>query len=555
MEEIRNEYKKKIDELSSKTFNLDQKELAKKMIEVAPIEDISNWFSFIINRIKLGFRFDSAPDVNKQFISLLEEDKIKRINVSDKVSEDENKLIIGDNYDVLKNLLITHKGKIDIIYIDPPYNTESSFDDGNVVSYKEEEKATKFIYRDKYSRTGWLNMMNERLKLAMELLSDEGVIFVSIDDAEQAYLKVLMDEIFGEENFVNQINWINNKTGRQLSEFGAAKTYEYILVYSSNNSNVQKFIIDKSYANNEMPDMYVANKSEIEIDDIGEFIIEHELYQRNTKINEETSPTLCYDIIWNKFTNTFTPIDLNSDVLLNDDEMIFRCKANSDGKHLYQAWRWGREKVIKDGEKELVVRKTKTGELRIYSKKRSFSHTMFKDSVTNITTQNGRNDLLALGIDHFHYPKPLKLIEILLMLFNKNSTILDFFAGSGTTGQAVMELNKQDGGNRKFILCTNNENQIADKITYERLFRVINGKGTQNESFPWADKNEPYKKEKLRVFYTKIHNVSIDKDIDALEQKAIEAFKKIDPSYESKNEFDILNQLNSLHPYEDEGDK
>ncbi|MCU9934393.1 site-specific DNA-methyltransferase [Mycoplasmopsis felis] len=128
--------------------------------------------------------------------------------------------------------------KYDLIYIDPPYNTETSKDDGNsIADDKENIKANKFIYRDKYSRNGWLNLMNERLRLARQLLKDDGVIFVSIDDAEQAYLKVLMDEIFGEENFVSCI--VNKKgRGKSDSKFLSNKK-EYILVYAININNLE----------------------------------------------------------------------------------------------------------------------------------------------------------------------------------------------------------------------------------------------------------------------------------------------------------------------------
>ncbi|WP_434156035.1 DNA methyltransferase [Metamycoplasma hominis] len=125
----------------------------------------------------------------------------------------------------------------DLIYIDPPYNTESAKDDGNNLSEKDDVAASKFIYRDKFSRTGWLNMMNERLKMARQLLKEDGVIFVSIDDNEQAYLKVLMDEIFGEENFVTNFIW-QKKSGGGLNTY-IYEGHEYILTYALNKNNLK----------------------------------------------------------------------------------------------------------------------------------------------------------------------------------------------------------------------------------------------------------------------------------------------------------------------------
>lgn len=141
----------------------------------------------------------------------------------------------------------------DVIYIDPPYNTEASKTDGNDFSEKDDVVASKFVYRDKFSRNGWLNMMNERLKLAKSLLKNDGVIFVSIDDNEQAYLKVLMDEIFGEENFVSNIVWIKKKGpgGNTTFNYKIVGNTEYILCYAKNINlvNINYKIHDKNTLN------------------------------------------------------------------------------------------------------------------------------------------------------------------------------------------------------------------------------------------------------------------------------------------------------------------
>ncbi len=212
IETKKNNYKLKIDQIAKEAFNAEQKEIAKKIIDDASENNIDAIYQLISQRVKTGFVFDSAPEVNHNCVSLAEDNP----NLYIKSKENplrfiEHKLIIGENYDALKNLLSTYidsntgKGLVDIIYIDPPYNTESAKTEGN--DYKELVEASKFIYRDKYTRDGWLNMMNERINLGRSLLSDEGVIFISIDDTEQAYLKILLDEVFGEQNFVNNLMW------------------------------------------------------------------------------------------------------------------------------------------------------------------------------------------------------------------------------------------------------------------------------------------------------------------------------------------------------------
>jgi adenine-specific DNA-methyltransferase len=212
---LSNQYLEKIEKIPVASFNREQKEVAKRIIENTPKEDLDKVYNLITQRVKTGFVFDCAPEVSHNCIALVEENKELFIK-SDSFAlagnvATEHSLIIGENYDALKNLCATYidtngNGLIDVIYIDPPYNTESAKGEGN--DYKEEVAASKFIYRDKFTRDGWLNMMNERLKLAQKLLSDKGVIFISIDDSQQAYLKVLCDEVFGEENNIGNIIWL-----------------------------------------------------------------------------------------------------------------------------------------------------------------------------------------------------------------------------------------------------------------------------------------------------------------------------------------------------------
>lgn len=510
---LKEQYKNQIDELSSKSFNKDQKELAKRILDAAPENEVDKWFQLLIQKVKLGFTFDSAPEVFQGAISLLEEDKSRRINVGEDVAEDENLLIVGENYDALKNLLITHKNKIDIIYIDPPYNTEKSKEDNNIFSNDDVNAGNKFVYRDKFSRTGWLNMLKERLILAKQLLTDEGVIFVSIDDTEQAYLKVLMDEIFGEENFVSNIYW-RSRTSQNYSDKYISDVGEYIVLYAKIKNILPAFNKDK------------ANGGE-------------------SYSNPDNDPRGAWT---------------SSGIIRNDGRPIYKVKSPTGIEH-EQAFLYTKANFLKlESEKRIWWGKNGNAIPRKKSYLNDWNGNPYISAIINSSISNDlAKKMLKKIIDpklaEKHTPKPIKLIKLFINLINKkNISVLDFFAGSGTTGHAVMELNKEDNGNRKFILVTNNENNIAHNITYERLHRIIKGKGTKNESdFKWLEKNEPYANAKLRVFNINQYQTTLNDDPEELLTKAQVAFKKIDKNYQKEN-IDIYNDLNSLHPYKKEED-
>ena len=202
-------------------------------------------------------------------------------------------LIEGDNLHALTSLCYTHEGKIDVIYIDPPYNT------GN----------KDFVYNDSfvdsedgYRHSKWLSFMEKRLRIAKKLLSDKGVIFISIDDNEQANLKLLCDEMFGERNYLNNFAWITNITGRQISGAGAAKTWESILCYSKRFEQQEPLNVNIDFAKSKMPDTYKGFNKDIRKDKLGEFAIGDTLYNHNRKFNEETRPNLVFSIFYNPIT-------------------------------------------------------------------------------------------------------------------------------------------------------------------------------------------------------------------------------------------------------------
>ena len=525
-------YKAEIEKIASSVYNGEQKQLACYILDNANAGNIDSIYTFITQRVKLGFTFDAAPEVNHNCISLVRHNpKLTFGNIGG-----EHKLIIGENYDALKNLLVTYtkdgKGLIDVIYIDPPYNTEAAKGEGN--NQKDDVKAKKFIYRDKFTRNGWLNMMRERLVMARKLLSDTGVIFVSIDDTEQAYLKVLMDEIFGEDNFVA---CCPRKTGAgnaaARADYELRKPYDFIIIHCKNKQKTKfkkKEIGVKEYKYN---------------DEFGKYLLAP-FQATGADATRQNRPNLYYPIYVDDSGNmSLEPQKVNTKTIL--PKQI----KGEDGR-----WMWQKEKFIKDKQKlyfdgEKILRKVYFNEeddQTIYQVEQAyFDDSKYRNAVGTKELQE------IIQNNKFNNPKPVDLIKHILKISSgNNAIILDFFAGSGTTGQAVMELNAEDGGNRKCILVTNNENNIATDITYERLYRLVNGKGTKGEKFPWTYKPEqPYlTNNRWEVFELEQAELKIDDFDKAKELLAIaeKEFKLLNPNYDMKG-LDIYNQLASLNPY------
>jgi len=395
--------------------------------------------------------------------------------LSKKPSLNDNLIIHGDNLLALKALLPTYAGKVKCIYIDPPYNTSNeqwAYND-NVNSPMMKEWLSKVVDKDDLTRHDkWLCMMLPRLKLLRELLTDDGAIFVSIDDNEQHRLRGLMDEVFGEENYLNTFCWVSNLKGRQISGVGAAKTFEFVLVFAKDIQKIGLFEMTVEKLKSLMPSSYKGFEYETENDIGGDFVVKNELYNTNSAFNEETRSNLVFNIHYNfknsevKFSNIDQDINFKGFVKITP-------KKNNDGVHKFHAWRWGREKIVRELS-DLKFVKTENG-AKIYTKIREYTNTVLKDILTDITTTSGSSDLKDLfnGEKHFDYPKPVELIEIFIRQFTSDAIILDSFAGSGTTAHATLALNKEDGGNRKFILVEMED--YADKITAERIRRVING--------------------------------------------------------------------------------
>ena len=341
-------------------------------------------------------------------------------------------LIEGDNLEALTALSYTHEGKIDVIYIDPPYNT------GN----------KDFVYNDSfvdsedcYKHSKWLSFMNKRLKIAKRLLSDKGVIFISIDDNEQAQLKMLCDGIFGVDHFICNFIWKSrqNKDNRNIS--GVSIDHEYIICYCKT-MGIRSFIgAERKMDNYSNPDndprgpWTSANMAGL--------------------ATEAARPNLHYDLI-----------DPNTGINYGRPQKGWRYDRNTmasliaDNRILWPETPKGRPR-----------KKSFLSEISDILP--GYASIVGKDVYTRTATVE-QNDIFGNAL--FGFPKPVFLVqELISQTSNKSSTILDFFAGSGTTLHATMQLNSEDGGHRQCILVTNNENGICEKVTYERNKRVIQG--------------------------------------------------------------------------------
>lgn len=441
-----------ISQFENEYFNDDQKTIAIKILEQAPEQEVQAYADFIFMKRGPGFGFDYSPEVAKGRIITLLEDKNKRINVTDQMHFHENKLIIGDNYNALKALEITHKGKIDIIYIDPPYNTEAAKKEGNQSS-KENATYGKFIYKDKFGRNGWLNMMKVRLTLAREILNEEGVIFVSIDDNEQAYLKILMDDIFGESNFIASIILDKTSQGTTLGK-GFKKTHEYVICFSKS----EKFSLNYERVKDESKYKYRDKK--------GFYAISNKLNSISSYLPQNKKRG--YTIYWKESSG-----DLKIRHEYDKETLIYKKEFDKTLMKLgyipirpgvrnkkQTVWNWSPERLLKDYKSEIIFRKDAKGNVFPYIKNRKSEGRNPLTIQKFDTRKDGTKMIIDIfGQKIFDYAKPVSLIKWLInRTKNKNPIILDFFAGSGTTAQAVMDLNREDGGDRKFILCTNNEN-------------------------------------------------------------------------------------------------
>ncbi len=370
----------------------------------------------------------------------------------------QNLLIKGNNLVALHTLRERLAGKVKLIYIDPPYNTGN---DG-------------FKYNDSFNHSAWLTFMRNRLEIAKELLSNDGLIFVSIDDHEQAELKCLMNEVFA-NGFINEFVWINNLKGRQIQSSGAAGTHEYILCYSENCGCIPRFTASSQMLKNIMPSSYKGFDAEVMSDERGEYIITNELYNSNPIFNEETRPNLVYDIFYRESDGKIIVEDYDCKIT-HEGFVKITPHANHDGAHKYHAYRWSKDKVIAESYNLEFVKSGDT--FKIYTKRRDFDRTTVKDVITDITTTDGNREADLLGYD-FTFPKPEKLVGLLVEIASSpGDIVLDYHLGSGTTAAVAHKMGRRWIGIEQM--------DYIETIAKERLKKVIAGEqGGISKSVNW----------------------------------------------------------------------
>ncbi len=451
-----------------------------------------------------------------------------------------NILIEGDNLEVLKILQKHYHGKVKMIYIDPPYNTGNDFiypdnykeglasylEWSNQVSQSGAKLSTNTESDGRY-HSSWLSMMYPRLKLARNLLTEDGAIFISIDSNESDNLRKICNEIFGEANYLNEFVWVANLTGRQISGRGAAQTSERVLVYARNAKNISEFYVNVDFAKSAMPDAYKGFKKEMREDEQGAYAVGDTLWNHNRMFNEETRPNLVFSIFYNPETEDIRSGDLGTSI---PGYVEILPHANGDGVHKYHAWRWSRPKVDRE-KNDLVVKKLQKG-YEVYTKIRGFSQTVLKDLITNISNGTKETQELFEGKKYFDYPKSTDLVKLFIAAMNtENSIILDFFAGSGTTAHAVMSLNSEDGGDRQFIQVQLPEPTPEDSEARKSGFKSISELSRRRVALAGEDidsKLAPYPVDTgFRSFFLSDTNftkwqVQNDVELDKLEQHILD---------------------------------
>jgi adenine-specific DNA-methyltransferase len=426
-----------------------------------------------------------------------------------------NILIEGDNYHALSVLNYTHKGAFDVIYVDPPYNTGA----------RDWKYNNDFVdSEDPYKHTKWISFMEHRLRLMKGLLADDGICCVTVDDYEMPRLWMLMEEIFGEDNHLGtaaiRINPGGRKTKRSL-----ATQHEYALFFAkSANTQVAKVvkdIIDKTHSYKQ--------------DNDGCWFEERNL-------RKEGQDSLATDD-----SDRFYPIYINSRTGEISSVRKFDIKILPiDTQGQKRIWRRGKadiDKLYKEG--DIFVKKTKHG-VQLYFKFRGGvegeTPKSFWDDVRYSASEHGTQilDEILGNTGCFPFPKSLwAVIDCIKVCSQKtDALVLDFFAGSGTTGHAVLELNKQDEGNRRFVLCTNNENNICEEVTFERIKRVIKGyESKKGEKIDGLGGNLSYYKTAL-VSVEKLQRVSDEAKIKVTYQAGeMIALREDTPNEVEKNDW------------------
>ncbi len=467
--------------VSNKLLERSNADLLEKLINNAEsLDEAINIAALGTTYKRTGLHFDKRLEKMSDSIRYFRKNDTLSFRTDDTLPT--HKLIIGDNYEALQNLLIQYRGKIDVIYIDPPYGKDSMG----------EFAATN--YNNAITRDNLLSMLYPRLQLAKQLLSDSGVIFCSIDDKNQAYVKCLFDEIFGEQNFIAVFPRLTKKAGKTTDTI--AINHDYVVTYTGAEKAAFKLLehIDDEYKH------------------IDEYVNERGKYKLSQTLDYDTLgyvPSLDYPITIEGITYYAGGVD----------EVEYKKRKQEKPKNGYR-WRWSKELFDFGYQNGFVIVKNTNKGSRIYTKtyknavikKKGLFYEVVTEERKKIpsslalldnlySNDNAKKELDSIFTQNiFAYSKPISLIKTLTDLCdNPSATVLDFFAGSGTTGHAVLDLNRQDGGNRTFILVQMNEktdttpNGIAYDVTAKRLKRIMTGEcydGTRD--FKWIEKNKPY---------------------------------------------------------------
>ncbi len=473
--------------VSDKILEPTNAELLKKLIEKADSDNEAMMIAELGTTYKpTGFHFDKRLEKMTDDIRYFRKNEELSFHTDD--SKPTHKLIIGDNYEALQNLLIEYRGKVDVIYIDPPYGKDSM------------GEFAKTNYNNALTRDNLLSMLYPRLLLAKQLLSESGVIFCSIDDKNQAYVKCLFDEVMVEKNFIDCLHWKKKKQPSFLATH-TAKQMEYVLVYAKKRDLLGKLSLEtlsdatKKVTNLTNQTSIRHFKSGVRVKCGEKGIVKKGIYTIKTTTVEYL------DDVQYENGLTLNEVDVKARFSISQDKIDKYISQNL----LFITAKYGLRRDVSEEEKNKAKAITD----------------LLDDWGDNQDSEKELKEIFNAKV--FEYSKPTKLIANLIKsTMKEDAIILDFFAGSGTTGHAVLDINQQDGGSRTFILCQLNENledvlktangssktiienQIAlcdkigrphelSEITAERVRRVMLGSSLDGtKDFEWIKKNKPY---------------------------------------------------------------
>lgn len=455
--------------------------LLKKLIENAEDADEAMMIAALGTTYKrTGFHFDKRLEKSDNDIHYFRKNEALSFKTDESSSALTHKLIIGDNYPALQNLLIQYRGQVSVVYIDPPYGKDSM------------GEFAKTNYENAISRDNLLSMLYPRLQLVKQLLADDGVIFCSIDDRNQAYVKGLFDEVFGERNFVGTIIW-QSATDNNPTQISTE--HEYILCYARNIGDLLPWIGESSKAL-----LIEQEYKKLKQKNLDDKSIEQSLRKWIKENATELKGVAHYNNVDEKGVYSNSQNSSNTKPGGYTYDIIHPITGRPCAKPAF-GWRWKEEtfwNYANKGDVEWGIDET----TQPHIKKRINSVT---ELLKSIYYEDGRVATTLLEAlfgtkKIFDNPKPVNLISRLIdYSSHKSAIVLDFFAGSGTTGHAVLDLNANDGGKRQFILCQMNEktdptpNGIAYDVTSKRLKRVMTGQCYDGSSdFKWAKEHKPY---------------------------------------------------------------